>query len=209
MNNGLALDARHNHGRYYAPVGAVTRVLPPDHRPYYLHGRRYYFSNGAWYVPRGGSFVVVPAPVGIIVASLPPFCTTVWYAGAPYYYADNTYYAWQPDQSGYAVVDPPDGSPDVSADGAPDASSDAGTPPMAGAPGAASSPDYFIYPINGQSKDQQAADQYDCGNWAKAQSGFDPALADGGAPEEQVDRSHANYDRAWAACLQGRGYQLN
>jgi len=35
---GQVLDARYNHGRYYPPVGAVTRSLPPDYRPYYRGG---------------------------------------------------------------------------------------------------------------------------------------------------------------------------
>jgi hypothetical protein len=206
--NGLALDARHNHGRYYAPVGAVTRVLPPDHRPYYLHGQRYFFSNGAWYAARGSAFVVVAAPVGIVVSGLPPYCTPVWYGGVPYYYADNAYYAWQPDQNGYAVVDPPDGS--VPPQDAGSAADPAGSPyPGAAAAPAASTPDFVIYPKNGQSKDQQAADQYDCGNWAKAQTGFDPALPGGGVTPDDADRTHGNFDRAYAACLQGRGYQLN
>ncbi len=212
MNNGLALDARYNHGRYYAPVGAVTRVLPQDHRPYYLRGRRYYFSNGVWYATRGALFVVVPAPVGILVSSLPPFCTTVWFGGVPYYYANSTYYAWQPDQSGYAVVPPPDGAvaaaPDSSAatddPSLADPAGGMGAAPAAGSGGA----DFAIYPKNGQSRDQQAADEYDCGNWAKSQTGFDPSVPDGGVSADEADRSHGNYDRALAACLQGRGYQL-
>ena len=32
----------------------------------------------------------------------------VWFGGVPYYYADNVYYSWQPEQNGYAVVDPPE-----------------------------------------------------------------------------------------------------
>lgn len=207
--NGLQLDARYNHGRYYAPVGTVTRVLPPDHRPYYLGGRRYYFSNGAWYAARGVGFVVVAAPIGIVVAALPPYYTTVWYGGVPYYYADNTYYAWQPDQSGYAVVNPPDGSapPSPDAGGAPDPSAQGATSGVAPPP--SNNPDFVIYPKNGQSQDQQAADDYDCSNWAKSQTGFDPSLPDGGVASADADQSHGNFDRAYAACMQGRGYQLN
>ena len=56
---GQVLDARYNHGRYYPPLGTVTRSLPPDYRPYYRGGARYYFNGGVWYAPRGRGFVVV------------------------------------------------------------------------------------------------------------------------------------------------------
>ena len=70
--------------------------------------------------------------------------------------------------------------------------------------------DLIIYPKNGQSKDQQAADQYECHNWAKGQTGFDPTQPDGGVSSRPTaDRAHSNYDRAMSACLQGRGYQVN
>jgi hypothetical protein len=34
--------------------------------------------------------------------------------------------------------------------------------------------DVFIYPNNGQSKQQQDKDKYECYDWAKQQTGFDP-----------------------------------
>jgi len=34
--------------------------------------------------------------------------------------------------------------------------------------------DVFIYPSNGQSKEQQNKDEYECYNWARQQTGFDP-----------------------------------
>ncbi|TMA80317.1 MAG: hypothetical protein E6J72_08720 [Deltaproteobacteria bacterium] len=39
----------------------------------------------------------------------------------------------------------------------------------------ASAQQMFIYPKNGQSKDQQAKDQTACADWAKSQSGVDPS----------------------------------
>jgi hypothetical protein len=198
---GQVLDSRYNHGRYYPPPGTVARSLPPDHRPYYHGGHPYYFQGGVWYAPRGGSFVVVAPPAGIVVSVLPPYYSTVWFGGLPYYYADNAYYSWQPDQNGYAVVDPPDDADPYSAAAPP--ASDA-TPPDPIAP-----PDLIIYPKNGQSKDQQAADEYECHNWARSQSGFDPAETNGGLAPGDADRGHSNYDRAMSACLQGRNYQVN
>jgi hypothetical protein len=187
--HGQALDARYNHGRYYPPVGTVRPALPPEYRPYYHGGSPYYFSGGIWYAPRGPGFVVVAPPVGLIIGALPPYYSTVWISGVPYYYADNVYYTWQPQDNGYAVVDPPDNA---------DAPS---------APPNTSQMDLIIYPKNGQSKEQQAADQFECHNWAKGQTGFDPTQPGGGAPGADVNRS--NYNRAMSACLQARGYQVN
>ena len=54
-----------------------------------------------------GSWWCAPPP-GLVISVLPPYYSTVWFGGVPYYYADNVYYTWQPDQNGYAVVDPPE-----------------------------------------------------------------------------------------------------
>lgn len=191
---GQVLDGRYNHGRYYPPVGSVSRSLPGEYRPYY-HGRdRYYFNGGIWYAPSGPGFVVVRPPRGLVINVLPPFYSTVWFGGVPYYYADNVYYSWQPDQNGYAVVDPPDDADSPSAP--PDA------PPTQ---------DLIIYPKNGQSKEQQSADQFECHNWAKGQTGFDPTQGAGGgvSGNANADVARNNYNRAMSACLQGRGYQVN
>ncbi len=190
--HGQVLDERHNHGRYYPPMGTVRPSLPPTYRPYYRGRDRYYFDGGVWYAPRGPSFVVVSPPPGLVISVLPPYYSTVWYAGTPYYYADNVYYTWQPDQNGYAVVDPP-GDVDNPSDAAPYPQSE--------------SNDLIVYPKNGQSKEQQSADQYECHSWAKGQTGFDPTLPGGGPGSSDANRS--NYNRAMSACLQARGYQVN
>jgi hypothetical protein len=190
---GQVLDGRYNHGRYYPPFGAVSPSLPAGYRPYYRGRDRYYFNGGIWYAPRGPGFVVVRPPSGLVISVLPPYYSTVWFGGNPYYYADNVYYTWQPDQNGYAVVDPPDNADEPSSAPAPDAPQN----------------DIIIYPKNGQTKEQQAADQFECHGWAKGQTGFDPTQAGGGVPPGDADRSRNNYDRAMSACMQGRGYQVN
>jgi hypothetical protein len=187
---GQVLDGRYNHGRFYPPMGTVRPSLPEGYRPYYRGGDRFYFQGGIWYAPRGPGFVVVRPPRGLVISVLPPFYSTVWFGGVPYYYADNVYYSWQPDQNGYAVVDPPD-----------DADSPSPAPDNA-------QQDLIIYPKNGQSKDQQAADQFECHNWAKGQTGFDPTQPGGGQPGGSA-MNRSNYDRAMSACLQARGYQVN
>jgi hypothetical protein len=193
---GQVLDERHNHGRYYPPVGTVRPGLPEGYRPYYRGRDRFYFSGGVWYAPRGPGFAVVTPPLGLVISVLPPYYSTVWFGGIPYYYADNVYYTWQPDQNGYAVADPPNDPND------PNAASEPSGPPDN------TQQDLIIYPKNGQSKDQQAADQFECHTWAKGQTGFDPTQPGGGQPGGAA-MSRSNYDRAMSACLQARGYQVN
>jgi uncharacterized protein DUF6515 len=189
--HGQVLDSRYNHGRYYPPMGTVRPALPEGYRPYYRGGNRYYFSGGIWYAPRGPGFVVIAPPPGLVISVLPPYYSTVWFGGVPYYYADNVYYSGQPDQNGYAVVDPPDNA-------------DAPSPP----PDSAPQDDLMIYPKNGQSKEQQAADQFECHNWARGQTGFDPTQPGGGVSGDP-DAARSNYNRAISACMQGRGYQVS
>lgn len=48
--------------------------------------------------------------------------------------------------------------------------------------------DVYTYPNQGQSQEQQEKDQFECFNWAKQESGFDPMAApttSAPAPEEQ------------------------
>ncbi len=60
----------------------------------------------------------------------------------------------------------------------------------------------IITPKNGQSNDQLWFDRYECYTWAKSQSGFDPSVG-----RFQGNSSGADaYRRAFAACLDGRGY---
>jgi hypothetical protein len=191
---GQVLDERHNHGRYYPPVGTVRPGLPEGYRPYYRGRDRFYFSGGVWYAPRGPGFVVVTPPPGLVISVLPPYYSTVWVGGIPYYYADNVYYTWQPDQNGYAVADAPADAQD--------------DPNAASAPPDNAQTDLIIYPKNGQSKDQQAADQFECHTWAKGQTGFDPTQPGGGQSGGSA-MNRSNYDRAMSACLQARGYQVN
>jgi len=183
------LDNRYNHGRYYPARGATVRVLPEGYRPYFYGGHPYYFYGGVWYAPGPGGFLVVGAPIGVVISVLPPYYSTVWIGGAPYYYANDVYYSWDPAQNGYVVVNPP-------------ANADAPSAPPAGAPD-----NLIIYPKNGQSAEQQAADKYDCHSWARSQTGFDPTEPGGGVPPGGGG-AQANYDRAMSACLTARGYEV-
>jgi hypothetical protein len=87
----------------------------------------------------------------------------------------------------------------------------AAVPRGADVPGAAparAAEDLVIYPRNGQNSDKIAADRYECHNWARGESGFDPtAVAAGGSTAAEGSRPE-RYRRAMAACLEGRGYSV-
>ncbi|MGH9523037.1 MAG: DUF6515 family protein, partial [Terriglobales bacterium] len=147
-----------------------------------------------WYAPGPGGFIVTRPPFGLFVNVLPPFYTTVWFAGAPYYYADDVYYQWRPDMNGYVVAAPP-----------PDADQPGAAPAPAAAP---AGEDFYVYPRNGQTADQEAADRYECHTWSKSQTGFDPTQSGGGVPPDQLANGRQQYQRAITACLEARGYSV-
>ncbi len=190
-------DHEHAHaeGR---PTGQASRPVSagPARPPVAMTSRPAYDGRGQPLDQRYNHGRYYPPP-GFVIAVLPPYYSTRWFGGVAYYYADNVYYTWQPDQNGYAVMDPPD-----------DADQPA-PPPAETAPQQPGADDPIVYPKNAQTKDQQAADQYECHGWATGQTGFDPTQPDGGMQSSDVDRSRSNYYRAMSACLQGRGYQVN
>jgi hypothetical protein len=178
-------DSRYHHDRSYPARGQAVGALPRDHRVVVHGGARYYFSGGVWYRPQGKRFAVIAPPIGLFVPFLPPYYATIWLGGVPYYYANEVYYANRGD--GYVIVEPPKG--EVSQ-----------APPPAD--------QMFIYPRQGQSEKQQADDRYACHRWAVDQTGFDPTQPPGGPPEPKKIEKRADYQRAMAACLDGRGYTV-
>lgn len=66
--------------------------------------------------------------------------------------------------------------------------------PASPAPASRSAPDPVVYPRNGQSAAQTEADQQDCNRWATTQRN---AMADASV-----------FQRATAACMDGRGYTI-
>ena len=149
------------------------------------HGHHAY--GGGWARPYGSRWGVVLPPLGLMIPLLPAAYLALTIGGAPYYYADGVYYAPAPGQ-GYMVVPPPDGA--VAALPAP-------VPGTRSAPlgsAAATAADPVVYPRDGQSAEQTEADRQACNRWATT------------VPAAVADASV--FQRAVAACMDGRGYTL-
>ena len=187
------VDSRYQHNRSYPARGYSVRSLPRDHRAVTYGHSHYYSSHGVWYRYNRGRYVVVAPPFGLFVPFLPLAYTTVWMYGVPYYYANETYYTQTP--GGYVVVEPPQGEVSETPPGAePQESEDIADSKM------------FIYPRNGQSEERQAKDRYECHKWAVEQTKYDPTKFPREIPADQIMKARADYQRAMATCLDGRGY---
>ena len=85
---------------------------------------------------------------------------------------------------------------------APDGAAGTAPPSAVSAPQASG---IIAYPKNGQSDQQLATDKYECHTWAKGQTGFDPTSQSSSGASPNV---RSAYNRAIAACLEGRGYTV-
>jgi hypothetical protein len=192
---GMVLDGRYHHDRYYPQRGVAVTALPRGYRDVPYGHDRFFVHGGVWYRPYGPRFVVVAPPLGVVIPFLPDFYTTVWFGGVPYYYANETYYVWNREARGYAVTQPP-------------ADADASAPLEAGPGASGAGDDFFMYPRNNQSAEDQARDRFECHQWAVTQTGFDPAEAGGGVPPAQNNSKRSDYRRAITACLEARQYSV-
>jgi hypothetical protein len=181
-------DNRHHHRRYYPRQGTRVTILPHGYRTVPWHGTRYYYFSGSWYVSSSGSYIVALPPIGLLVPFLPSFYTTIWVSGIPYYYAGGVYYIWEPAEQSYRVTKAPPQQDVVEGDPVP--------------------PRLFVYPAQGQSEQQQAADRYECHSWAKSQADFDPTLPTEDIPAAEISQRGTDYNRAMKACLEARGYSV-
>ena len=176
----VVLDARYHHDHYYPRPGTPMVALPGGAVHVIHGGGHYYFHGGVWFRPVGPRFVVVAPPFGVVIPFLPSTYVTLSIGGRPYFYANGAYYVTQPGQ-GYVVVEPPPGA---------DLALPAPTPlPAETVPGP------ITYPRNGQSAAQNAKDMEECNQWANNQ----PGVAGGNA---------SVFQRAFAACMDGRGYTV-
>lgn len=187
------IDSRFHHNRSYPVRGQIVRAVPRDHRMF-THGHsRYYLSDGVWYRPHSGRFIIAAPPVGLFVPFLPLAYATIWVHGIPYYYANETYYTQTP--GGYVVAEPPQGEITE----APAGSEEEKNVDIA-------DDKLFIYPRKGQSQEQQDLDRYECHKWAVERTNYDPTKAPPDIPSDQIIKQRSDYQRAMTACLDGRGY---
>ncbi len=80
------------------------------------------------------------------------------------------------------------------------------TSSQAQSPAASRGTRVITYPKNGQTPEVQARDHYECYRFAVAQTGFDPMRSTGAAAANSAEQ--ADYERAQAACFEGRGYTI-
>jgi hypothetical protein len=120
--------------------------------------------------------------IGLYVATLPLYYATIWDNGVPYYYAYDNYYQWDGSVGEYQTVQPPPEMAESASGGA-----------------------LFVFPKNGQSTQQQSNDESACEKWASDQTNVKARTA---AQAADSSNRHADFLRAEAACLTGRGYSV-
>jgi hypothetical protein len=167
-----------------------------------------YWRGGYW---RGGWWPRAHYGAGFawFLPVLPLAYATYWYSGIPYYYANDLYYTWSPDYNGYVATDPPPVADPSGAAAGPDAppaytapsayalapQSPQNTATASPAPMSSHGNRMFVYPSHGQSAEQQRTDKLECEKWASDEVG--------------LGSNGPDYQRAMAACLEGRGYSVN
>lgn len=184
--------SRYGHAHYYYPPrGYVTSWLPPNYYTVNYGYSRYYYGGGVWYRPYGSYYTVIAPPLGLTIGFLPSAYTTLWYGSAPYYYANSVYYTRRPYYDDYVVTAPPTGAPDRVEESVTSAGED-----------------FFMYPREGQSEEQQARDRYECHRWSVEETGFDPTQPGAEGSSDQLASRRSDYVRAISACLDARGYTV-
>jgi len=177
-------DGAHGHNHRYVPPGRVVPLPPRPPAPVWWGGVSYRYWDGLWATPGPRGWVTVRPPIGIVIDVLPDWRTAVVIGGLTYWYVNGVYYR-EHSGGGYEVVPPPPPQPDAA-------------PPERS----------FVYPRQGQSAQQQASDEYECHRWAASQSGFDPSGVATGQTNTVSTTGRSDYQRARAACLEGRGYTV-
>jgi arylsulfatase A-like enzyme len=88
-------------------IGASIAALPLAAYSLSVAGSPYWYSNGVYYAPQGGTYVVTAPPVGAVVPTPPPACDTVDLGAGKTYDCGGAFYSSVP--SGYEVIPPPIG----------------------------------------------------------------------------------------------------
>ena len=179
-----AAQAAHR-DRHFSRPGERVRSLPSGHVTVRVGRDSYRYNRGIFYRPDRRGYVVVRAPIGARIRTLPPGYISFTIGLNRYFYINSAYYLWEPVTREYVVVTAPAGAEDAVRQEGADAVSE-----------------LFVYPAHGQSMEQTKKDRYECYVWASEQSGFDPSAVN------QNPDGQADYNRAFTACLEGRGYTV-
>jgi hypothetical protein len=179
-------------------------------RGHYGHNRHHYRGSywgiGGWGYPWGYSGYLGAGwyrpglAIGLTVPLLPFGYSTHYVDRTPYYVHENVYYVR--DGESYRVIDRPQEAP-----------LPPGPPPVVAAPPVVNGPaptyvqqektgQLFAYPRNNQSASTATFDRIECERWASQQTGYLPAQSADNAAKK------GDYQRAVAACLEGRGYSV-
>lgn len=170
--------------RFHRP-GEHVRNLPTGHVTVRVGRDSYRYNRGVFYRPDRRGYVVVRAPIGARIRTLPPGFISFTIGLNRYFYINSAYYLWEPVAREYVVVNQP-----------------AGAEAAVAQEGAGAVEELFVYPAHGQSAEQTKQDRYECYVWASEQSGFDPSVVN------QNPDGRSDYNRAFTACLEGRGYTV-
>lgn len=98
---------RHHWRPSHYHYGYRWRHLPRNFVRISFGGLGLFYSDGIFYRPHQGAYVVARPPIGAIVTSLPGTAVSVVFGGRNYYVAYDTYYLWDDYRRGYRIVDNP------------------------------------------------------------------------------------------------------
>ena len=222
VSEGVWLEARGHAFVVVTPaIGAVVLTLPAFATPIEHGGQNYLYANDVFYVARpdlGGYEVVndpdevispAPAlaesPTAAATAAASPLANTA----PPANTADPANVASAAVSTTAVASTPAPGA--APADAVPAHAPPSGAAPVTSSPAASSTTNAVkavANPKNGQSPEVQARDRYECYQFAVKQSGFDPIHASGSSGAAQAAAQQADYERAQAACFEGRGYAV-
>lgn len=96
--------------RHRSPrIGITVNFLPRGHRSIHVHGRDYWYHDGAYYGSYGRGYRVITAPVGAVVLVLPRYHEVIWFRGERLFYYDGVFYRADRRGRGYIVIGAPYG----------------------------------------------------------------------------------------------------
>jgi len=173
------------------------------------HGHCCYGGGGFWWGAAVGAALAFPFYYSQTWANPGPYYYSPYYGPGPTVYANPPVYVQNPpvyvqSQPNYAVAaaQPGNGGNQSPGNGIVELGPVSTVQPQNSNSGQAPAGQWFVYPSQGQSQQQQTSDRTECKGWATSQSGYDPDLR----AHRNPDTGPGDYGRAMSACLEGRGY---